>query len=562
METAADPTTAAAEAPPPPSVAHSIPMIALSLIRESSTNPRRHFDEKGMEDLVASVKESGVITPLLLRPKANGKGSLYEIVAGARRFRAAKKAHLLEVPANIRELDDDRALELQTIENLQREDVHPLDEALGYQALLKRPGYEVLSIAEKVGKSASYVYQRLKLAELIPEAQKRFLEGDITAGHAILIARLQPKDQKEVLTEGLRTFDNDGVVSVRNLAHWIEREIHLDLSGASWPLADALLVEKAGACTVCPKRTGANPLLFPEISKKDTCTDRVCFHAKAQAFIARQAAELEKESGTKPALVSAASAYSGNDQKSWPKGTLTRLDWKESKEGNCKNTVPAVVVATDYYNARDGGLTIGKAINACTNKRCKKHFPSSRSSYDSGSSYRPPAPTKAQKAAEEKRKAKLEEQTIVRQRVFNKVLEAAPKDLGAYELRLVARALFDQGDADEFCRQVGLEVKGGAWDRYRKAVEAYIDKISDRQQLGQLVLRMLLLENLDAAPGYLGREDTLLEVAKRYRVNVDAITKAVAVERKNAAAAAAAKASTKTPAPAKRAKGRAAEARA
>lgn len=193
----------------------TLQQIALDKLHESPLNPRRAFDEKALKELAANLAQVGVLTPLLVRPNAKG----YEIAAGHRRFRAAKIAKLAGVPCVVRELDDQTFLEIMTIENLQREDIHPLDEALGYQALIDKTGMEVAAIAAKVGKSESYVYQRLKLAGLIKPAQKAFIEEKITAGHAILIARLQPKEQEEALKYCTGSCN----CGVRELAAWIDR---------------------------------------------------------------------------------------------------------------------------------------------------------------------------------------------------------------------------------------------------------------------------------------------------------------------------------------------------
>src|SRR5690349_14605367 len=132
-------------------------MIALDKIVPSKTNPRKQWVENGLKELSESIKASGVLQPILLRP-LNGSGK-FEIIAGERRFRAAKLAELPELPAIVRKMGDQEAMELQIVENLQREDVHPLDEANGYRALLdlkgedKKPVHTAASIAAKVGKS-------------------------------------------------------------------------------------------------------------------------------------------------------------------------------------------------------------------------------------------------------------------------------------------------------------------------------------------------------------------------------------------------------------------------
>jgi ParB/RepB/Spo0J family partition protein len=160
--------------------------VNLAWLRESKTNPRSGFDAAGLKELAESMRAHGVLEPLMVRPvngqPAKGEGETpppqFEIVLGARRFRAAKLAKLESVPAIVRELTDTEALEMQIIENLQREGMQPLDEGLGYRALIDQAGYDVAKIAEKIGKSASYVYQRLKLADLTKPAQKALAGGD------------------------------------------------------------------------------------------------------------------------------------------------------------------------------------------------------------------------------------------------------------------------------------------------------------------------------------------------------------------------------------------------
>jgi ParB/RepB/Spo0J family partition protein len=173
--------------------------IALPDIIRSKSNPRKTFDAAKLTELAASIKEHGVLQPILVRP--NGKAGTYELVAGERRYRAAQEAGLAEIPALVRELTDTQVLEIQVIENLQRDDLHPLEEADGYRQLAKTKGYDVARIAERIGRSVKYVYDRMKLAGLVDEARKIFLDGRITAGHAILLARLKPEDQKRCIGE-------------------------------------------------------------------------------------------------------------------------------------------------------------------------------------------------------------------------------------------------------------------------------------------------------------------------------------------------------------------------
>jgi ParB/RepB/Spo0J family partition protein len=168
--------------------------IPTDQVHESPFNPRKHFDSAALEDLAASIRASGQLVPVIVRPRPNGDG--YELAAGHRRLRAAKLAGLSEILAVVRHYDDKLFLEVLTIENLQRDDLHPLEEAQGFADLMKHAGYDVPKIAARTGRSEKYVYDRLKLLQLIPAAKKLFLEGLFEAGHAIILARLTP-DQQE-----------------------------------------------------------------------------------------------------------------------------------------------------------------------------------------------------------------------------------------------------------------------------------------------------------------------------------------------------------------------------
>jgi len=163
--------------------------VELKDIKSSPYNSRKTFDAEKMKELVASVEEKGILNPILLRPK----GDRYEIVCGERRFRAATTAGLKDIPAVVRILTDQQALECMVIENLQREDVHPLEEAEGYEALMKKHGYKTVEdIAAKIGKSRAYVYGRLKLCDLIPENRKIFYSGKFSPSVALLVAKVPP----------------------------------------------------------------------------------------------------------------------------------------------------------------------------------------------------------------------------------------------------------------------------------------------------------------------------------------------------------------------------------
>lgn len=172
-------------------------MVPIGDVFESPFNTRKHFDSAKMQELEASVRTKGVLTPLIVRPTGHG----FEVAAGHRRLRAARAADVADVPVRVIEMTDVEFMEVLTIENLQREDIHPLDEAEGYQALMKTAGkasgYNVSVVAAKVGKSESYVYRRLKLLELEDDLTAALAEDRLSVAHAEKLLRLPEKLRKE-----------------------------------------------------------------------------------------------------------------------------------------------------------------------------------------------------------------------------------------------------------------------------------------------------------------------------------------------------------------------------
>lgn len=484
-------------------------VVDIGEIIESQTNPRKHFAKVALQDLTESVKEKGVLVPLLVRRNLIGEADVisgFEIVAGARRYRAAKAAGLTQVPVLIRDLDDVQALEVQVIENLQRADVHPLEEAEGYKQLLEKGKYDVESLAAKVGKSVSYVYQRLKLADLVPAAKKAFFEEHITAGHAILLARLQSDQQKEGLAECLNDWNSP---SVRELGTWIEENVHLDLAKAPWQKDDAKLLPAAGACTTCPKRTGATPALFADIKKGDTCTDPKCFHAKLEALV-----NIKLEQDATAQLVSNQSAYSDNDEKALKKrypSLLMEREYRKAGATKCASTKNALIVDGDRA---------GTFIRICVNHKCKTH----RDPYG-GSVYAPARRSKAEVAAGTKRKAKADTDRRVHDLAYSEIVRHARtlKDQTLEDLRLITGQLADAlyGERDQLATIFGL--KNGS-----QLTEKWIGTLN-RGDLAALGLACALSE------GYL-TDKGFAEVAKRHKVDIAALRKALQTSAKKKAA--------------------------
>ena len=178
------------------------PNIPLILLNPAPWNPRGALDDASLAELVESIRTHGVLTPLLVRPVDRVAGSsAFEIVAGHRRARAAELAALDEVPCSVRELTDDQAREIAIVDNLQRADIAPMDEARSFQALLDfaHNAHTPASIAGRIGKTERYVWDRLRLLDLVPDAQRLLERGKIGVEHAIVLAKLRPEDQERFI---------------------------------------------------------------------------------------------------------------------------------------------------------------------------------------------------------------------------------------------------------------------------------------------------------------------------------------------------------------------------
>ena len=167
--------------------------LPISRVESCSSQPRKHFDEASLAELAASIQEHGIIQPLTVRKLASG---YYQIIAGERRWRAARLAGLSEVPVIVIEADDRKAAELAMIENLQREDLNPMEEAAGFQSLIETYHMTQEEAATRVGKSRSAVTNALRLLSLTPSVRKLVEEGKLSAGHARALLPLSPAVQE------------------------------------------------------------------------------------------------------------------------------------------------------------------------------------------------------------------------------------------------------------------------------------------------------------------------------------------------------------------------------
>lgn len=266
-----------------------IPQIECERIRPSARNPRKTIDQDKLTTLSASIAAAGVQQPITIFELEDGaKGVDYEIIDGERRWRAAKLAGLEQIPAIIQKVTEEKAFHLRMIATLQREDIHPMEEADAYNVMLNgdpdagiKPA-TVAEIAVETGKTPGQIYARLKLRSLAPAARKAYLAGKVTTATAQKLARLTAELQPDALAAVA------GMTDTQASDHLLTNYT-LSLGAAPFDTTDTTL--PGGACEPCPKRAGNQALLFPDVKRKDTCTDPVCFKAKVAAGTERKVAE-------------------------------------------------------------------------------------------------------------------------------------------------------------------------------------------------------------------------------------------------------------------------------
>jgi ParB family chromosome partitioning protein len=190
--------------------------IPIELVHRNPNQPRQHFAEDEIAELEESIRTSGVLQPILVRPSPKQAGE-FEIIAGERRWRAAQRAGIAAIPALVRELSDDRAYEIAIIENVQREDLNAMEEARAYEILMSRMGYTQEQASKAVGKSRSHLANTLRLLQLPRPVQEHVLHGRLSAGHAraILACDDQEAVAEQVVARQLSVRDTEALVRAK-----------------------------------------------------------------------------------------------------------------------------------------------------------------------------------------------------------------------------------------------------------------------------------------------------------------------------------------------------------
>lgn len=484
-------------------------LFPLSRLHESPLNPRQYIPEASIEELASSMRQSGFRSwlPIVAQLRPDGDGN---VAAGHRRRLAAIRAGLTEVPVVLQEMTDEEFLDVLNFDNTGREDVHPLHEAAGWRTWMEKTGKGVLDIAARIGQSKEYVYQRLKYADLIEEAREAFLDERITSSHAILIARLAPDDQRKALRAcEPPMFDQEKKVSSRELAAWIKKNLHIDLTEAPFPCSSVELVPEAGSCIACPYRVGNAPGFDPSADLPDVCTRPSCYDEKLEAHIVAETERVQSQGGV---LVS--EGFSTRREGVLPQGAWHRCG--ESAQG----TKPALIVE---------GASRGEAIFVLLQETL---------AFQQQPTAPPPKPKpqKAKKSAEEiererqeredfieqqkrdeekrladerRRKAQIDLEKSVRQQILSAVLAKVSWPPKREEVLSLLEDVDMPEEVDEALESLGINPR--EWTRANTA------KLSPAN-LAKLIVIVVVCGDLEEWTFSRGCDD-LMAAAKRYGVN-------------------------------------------
>jgi len=495
--------------------------VSLTLLTESTTNPRERFDEDGLKELAESIRTHGILSPLLVRPRNERS---FEIVFGARRYRAAQIAEVATAPVRIKNMTDAEVLEAQLIENLQREEVHSMEEARGFKALLdlEEPKYSFEQIAAKVGKPPAYIAHRLKLTDLIPAVVEAFYRNDVGLGHALLLAKLPADQQEEGMSACFKEVHSGGdkparvLLPVRNLRFWIETNVLLLLKDAPFDKRNAHLVAIAGSCVDCPSRTGHNKLLFSDLGKQDACTSPSCYRAKVDAHIALTVT-------ANPKLVQISTAYGQQPEGSaiLPRNKYTAIN--EEKPSNkdeaqrpeyktCKYTTEAIIA---------DGSGKGTTHKVCVNPDCPVHH---RKAATRPQQIADNAKWKAEQE-EQRREAAIANTTGIR--VLAAIGAAVPVRLMKRDLLFITErlaAMLDENRLAVIAKQHGIKKEKDS-DSITKLFVAFLRR-SEEGALGRVLVELIIV----LAATHSNAPKVLSEAAAIYKVDTDAIAAKVKQE--------------------------------
>lgn len=486
----------------------ALPIAALTF----STTPaqaerRRHFSQEKLQELADSIKSEGLLQPIVVRPFRSEmvEGDAFEVVAGERRVRAHEIAGKEDILATVRELTDQQVAKIQLVENLQREDVHPLAEAEGYDELMKRHGYSADQVAEETGKSKAYIYARMKLLALCVDAREAYYADKLTASTALVIARIpRIEDQQRALKEVTAEGWNGRTMSYREAVDYVHKTFMLKLSGAPFARDDADLVPSAGACGPCPMRTGNQPELFGDVKGADVCTNPACFQTKKAAHVKR---ELEKAKETGERVIRGGEARRILPAKHgyWhdPEGAHKQL-----RNGYARPSDKCLADPKKRTYAELAGKDAPRVLlqNPDTGRVEKVFHVEAIADRLKAKGITPPKPAKSREEQrqqdQEAQHEQRQEETLARRAIFQAILKAAPTKLSREDLATIVCRQFQTGfgSDDAFYAALGWEMPKEAKtarsrEKGQQLFRSRLLKLSDGE-LAQMAIAVTVIEDV------------------------------------------------------------------
>lgn len=512
------------------------PKWPIDQIDSSPTNPRKYFDPVKLKELAESIKEQGVLQAVVARLR-NGRAQL---IFGERRWRASKMAGLKEIPLVFRDMTDEEVIKAQLVENAQRADTHPLEEADSIKLLHDPPKgatykpYSVDRIAHEIGKSPSHVYQRLKLCALGEDGRQALLENKIDTTTAVAIARIPTMEMQKKATKEIVTGHGGQPMTFREADQHIKTRYMLQLAGAPFDTKDKALYPEAGNCSDCPKRTGNQKELFADVSRADVCTDPSCYQVKVTNHWKALAAKAEEKGHKVLGDKEAAKVFPyGNNQVAPDSGYASIDDTcpEDPKRRSYKQLLGKKAHVTVARSPATGDvitLVERKDMKAQLKEAGHEFKPPTLSTMKGGSQR---GAGGADLAAKRERERQERRQAVIKA-VMGAVIASATGTTAFW--RLLLRVLVSQGFSDAAAQVV--KRRGWKAEKGGRGIDAILDKIDslDSGEAARLVLELVLSRG-----AYFqfsdGIDKHLLEAAKVFGVNVKKVKGQI--EKEHAAAA-------------------------
>ena len=466
--------------------------ISIDKIVPSKTNPRTAFPPGELAEIQQSIEKTG----MHMRPIVRLVAGKYELVDGERRYRAMKELKRKEMECEVREMTDDEVRDLQMASFLQKTGLSAVEEANAYHDWSKA-GVSPEEMAARTGKAISHIVRMLSLLKLIDTAKKSFDTGILPLAHALEICRLQPKEQAKALEYALRSYNDHGsACGLSELKNFIQQEIQLDLREAAFSKSDANLCPAAGACTVCPKRTGYNKTLFNDITTADTCMDPKCFAEKQTAHLANVKVELKAKKQKFVEVTKEGIKPQGHPD------AITWRSFKEIKGKGCKYATTGILI---------DGSKKGTLLTICRSKECSKHWGKERmySSVQKAVEKSKKSPEQLEKERIAKVKEQVKEKTAeyLKETLLTEVGAVLPTELDKESLVRLADTMVDRsGDAHQVGEMVGIKLE--YWDNKKR-----LSKLSE-EDLIKVIHASFIAEDEDNG------DSTLIEKAKEWGMDL------------------------------------------